>query len=470
MGNYTQTHNVLISATNFLTSISIASVLQSVVIFAFIMTMSHFSSENEYSEYRKIFYIIDFTTAISMFGSGALILRKPIKEIYNNIISIVLIINSIQLIAVLVFMFIQHFTFIKYIEIIFFIALNTTYHIVISIIVLRNARKLYFACTSTCFVFTGISLFFLVKSDALTFTFAYLIRLIILLIYVVPFLIWIGKRLFKIKFPTFQRTLSLFKEAAPIGFGTIIGSFTLYIDKFIASMMDAHQLAVYANASADVPFVGTAIATMSSFFLPIIHNCYIKRDIKGACSNLSELLLYGWYIGVTVFTILFCNAEYVVELLYSKQYMESVVLFRIFCLAYLFRIVTYSSVIVALELENIIIKRMIIEMILQTVLSVLLLKILGPLGLAISVITVLALWSVPYNVWNFKRRLNCKLKDIYQAKRMLVFFLKAFLPCLLIVAVMSVLGISQLIVLISSIVVYVLINFRELLYIIRKTR
>ncbi len=453
-----------------MTSISMASVLQSVVIFAFIITMSHFSNENEYSEYRKVFYIVDFTTAISMFGLGSLILRKPIKELYNNILSILFIINAIQLISVMVFMYIQHFTVVRYIEIIFIIALNTAYHLIISIIVLRNARKLYFACTLFCFVITGLGLFFLVYFDALTFIFAYLLRVIILLIYIVPFVFCVGKRILKISFPSFLHTLSLFREAVPIGLGIFIGTFTLYIDKFIASMMDSHQLAVYANASADVPFVGTAITTMSSLFLPIIHNCYVKKDYNGGCKYLSEVLLYGWYIGVSVFTLLFCNAEYVVELLYSKEYMESVVLFRVFCIGYLFRIVTYGSVIVALELDNIIIKRRIIEMLLQTVLSIVLLKILGVLGLAMSVIIVLCFWSVPYNVLYFKRRLNCKWKDIFPVKKMYLFFMKAFIPCMVIVVMMSCFRVDRLYIFVTSISVYMLINFRELYYVIKKTR
>lgn len=466
-GSFTRILNTI---THFMTSISVASVLQSMVIFAFIFTMSHFSIETEYAEYRKTFYVVDFSTAISLFGLGTLILRKPIKSLYDDIVPTMLIINTIQLISVLVFLFIQHLSFVKYLQIVSFIFLETIYQLIVSVIVLKNARRLYFACTSSCFLLTIISLVVLVKFDGLNYLNVYYLRIIILLLYIIPFLIYTGKRIFKIKFPSFPKVVSLFKEAAPIGFGVLLGSCTQYIDKFIASMMDTHQLAVYANASASVPFVGTAITTMSVFFLPIIHKCYINKDKMGACANLSSLFLFGWYLGVSVFTVLFCNAEFVVDLLYSSRYFESVVLFRVFCLGYLFRIVSYTQIIVSLELENIIIKRMFIEMVLQFILSFVLLKFLGVLGLALSVILVLTLWSVPYNVINFKRRLSCKISEILPFKQMFLFFLKAFVPCLIAVVSMNAFAINRTIVFIVSSLLYVVINMKEIIYVIRKTR
>ena len=190
----------------------------------------------------------------------------------------------------------------------------------------------------------------------------------------------------------------------------------------------------------------------------------------GACANLSSLFLFGWYLGVSVFTVLFCNAEFVVDLLYSSRYFESVVLFRVFCLGYLFRIVSYTQIIVSLELENIIIKRMFIEMVLQFILSFVLLKFLGVLGLALSVILVLTLWSVPYNVINFKRRLSCKISEILPFKQMFLFFLKAFVPCLIAVVSMNAFAINRTIVFIVSSLLYVVINMKEIIYVIRKTR
>lgn len=453
-----------------MTSISVASVLQSVVIFSFIFAMSHFSCETEYAEYRRIFYVIDFSTAISLFGLGTLLLRKPLKCLYSDIVPTVFIINLIQLVTVLVLLIIQSLPIIKYIEIVSFVFLNTLYQLCVTVLVMTNSRRLYFTCTASCFVLTILSLIYFVHSDSLTYRASYMLRVGVLFVYIIPFCLFVGKRLLRIKFPSWGKIYSLFKEAAPIGFGVILGSCTQYIDKFIASMLDSHQLAVYANASADIPFVGTAITTMSVFFVPIIHSFFSKNDYKNACSSLSELFLFGWYIGVAVFTLLFCNAEFVVDVLYSSRYSESVILFRIFCLAYLFRIVSYTQIIVALEIESIIIKRMVVEMILQVVLSFVLLKIFGIVGLAASVILVLSLWSVPYNVVNFKKKLSCQLTEILPVKKMLIFFIKAFTPCMAIVVVMRYLSNNQFLIFVVSVLAYLIVNYKENLYIIKKTR
>lgn len=432
--------------------------------------MSHFSNVEEYAEYRRFFYVVDFSTAISLFGLNTLLLRKPLRSLYEDIIPTIIIINVIQLIVVLFFMFIQHFTIIKYIEIVLFVALNTLYQLCVSIIVLKNLRKLYFLCTSTCFCVTVISLILLVYFNSLTFFNAYLLRILILALYNIPLCLYAGNRIWKIKFSSMKHLLSLFKEAAPIGLGVLLGSCTQYIDKFIASMMDSYQLAVYANASADIPFVGTAITTMSVFFIPIIHKCYTNKDFSGACGNISSLFLFGWYIGVSVFTLLFCNAEFVVGLLYSSQYKESVVLFRIFCMAYLLRIVSYTQLIVSLELENIIVKRMLIELVLQFALSFSLFKVLGPLGLAMSVIIVLGLWSVPYNVTYFKKRLKCKYSDIIPLKQMGIFFLKAFVPCLIVSVLLSYFKCKVIIVFFVTILVYFALNFKEIKFVFKNIK
>ena len=136
MANFTPIRNTI---THFMTSISVASVLQSVVIFSFIFAMSHFSCETEYAEYRRIFYVIDFSTAISLFGLGTLLLRKPLKCLYSDIVPTVFIINLIQLVTVLVLLIIQSLPIIKYIEIVSFVFLNTLYQLCVTVLVMTNS-------------------------------------------------------------------------------------------------------------------------------------------------------------------------------------------------------------------------------------------------------------------------------------------------------------------------------------------
>ena len=142
----------------FITSFSVASMLQSVAIFAFIFIMSHLATIDAYAEYRKTFYVIDFTTAISLFGLNTLLLRKSISSLYSDILPTVIIINLIQVISVFVFMVIQGFPLLKYWEIVFFISLNTLYQICVSILILSKKKNLYAVCTISSFFVAGIGL------------------------------------------------------------------------------------------------------------------------------------------------------------------------------------------------------------------------------------------------------------------------------------------------------------------------
>ena len=454
----------------FITSFSVASMLQSVAIFAFIFIMSHLATIDAYAEYRKTFYVIDFTTAISLFGLNTLLLRKSIRSLYSDILPTVIIINLIQVISVFVFMVIQGFPLLKYLEIVFFISLNTLYQICVSILILSKKKNLYAVCTISSFFVAGIGLGLLAYSNSLDFYNVYILRIVLLAIYILPFFIEVRRSLRAIEFPSTRKIFEIARDAAPIGLGVMLGSCTLYIDKFIASMMDSYQLSVYANGSADVPFVGIAITTMSIYFIPIIHKHYSAKEYQLASQNISSLFLFGWYIGVSVFTLLFCNAEFVINVLYSSRYAESVTIFRIFCAAYLLRIVSYTQLIVALELEKIIIKRMLVEMILQVVSSFLLFKLFGIVGLSVSVILVLGLWSVPYNILYFKKSLHCKVRDLLPVKSMLSFFIKAFLPCLIISIIMRDYSANGFFIFIVTLVLYCIINFREIVYILRNVR
>lgn len=113
---------------------------------------------------------------------------------------------------------------------------------------------------------------------------------------------------------------------------------------------------------------------------------------------------------------------------------------------------------------------MLVELFLQLFLSLTLYYMLGPLGLAISVVMVLSCWSVPYNVRYFKLQLNCKYSDILPFKQMLVFLIKAFVPCFTITHILNKCDCNRYIILILSVCLYILVNHKEIVYIIKRVR
>lgn len=432
--------------------------------------MSYFSEVSEYAQYRKYFYVIDFTTALSLFGINTLLLRKDKEFISYNIISSILIINLLSFISIVAFGIIKDFSCVVFVQVLLFVFLNTLYQIITGLIIRFHKCKLYFRSTSSNFIIVSVILAYLIVQNKLTFANVYYVRIGSLLLYILPFLITFRDYFKEIKRPNLKKVWSLFKEACPIGLGVIVGSCTLYADKFIASLMSDYDLAVYANASANIPFVGVAITTMSAYYIPIIHREYNQSNLADAKKSLNELFLFGGYIGIIVFSILFCNAKPIITLLYSARYSDSIALFQIFSLGYLLRIISYTHVIVALELEKIILRRMIIELLLQVSVSVLLYKYFGVYGLATSVILVLACWSVPYNIYYFSKKLQCNIRDIIPLKKLGVFFLKCFVVYYAINLLTNYICNNALITIIITSVLFIIVNHKELLYIIQKLR
>ncbi|MDO9153337.1 MAG: hypothetical protein Q7U47_06475 [Paludibacter sp.] len=259
--------------------------------------------------------------------------------------------------------------------------------------------------------------------------------------------------------------------AAPIGIGIVIGSFTQYIDKFLLSFLDTYQLAVYATASADIPFVGVIVINMSLYFMPAIQESYKNNSLEKTKKYISDLFLFGWYLNVIIFTLMFSNADYIIALLYTNKYIESVTIFKILSFSYLLRVVSYSHLIIALGLEKIIIKRMLIEMILQITVSIILLKIFGIYGLAFSAFLVLVFWSVPYNLNYINKVLKSKITEILPFKSMLTFFVKCFVPYYsLNYILISYTSLSRISSLIFSIGFLLIINNREIRYLLNNNK
>lgn len=451
---------------NVVSSFSTASIFQSLLIFSFIFTMSHYSDVEEYAYYRKVFYIIDFSTVISLFGVNNLLLRKNFDYYYENITSVISLFFAINIIATTIFAVLNSFSFGEFVLISCFVFFNALYQVIISLLYRSGRKQLYIIEVVTSFIVTIIGLVYFTKSGALTFKNVFVLRCLALAIYIVPFFISVRKNLSFVKLPTLRKITVLFKEVSPIGFGMLIGSCTLYIDKFLSTLLSSEQLAIYSNASADIPFVSVAITTMSACFIPLINKSFCEKDYSGSCRYISDLFIFGWYIGTIVFTILFINAEFVVGILYGNNYLASVPIFRVFCFSYLLKIVSYSHLIIALNLERIIIKRMLIELFLQFSMSILLLKIFGTLGLALSVVLVLALWSVPYNVYFFKKTLNCNLHDIFKLKTMLLFAVKTFLPCFLLYHLLSIFNLGLWVYFVATVALVFVIDFSECKYIL----
>lgn len=205
--------------------------------------------------------------------------------------------------------------------------------------------------------------------------------------------------------------------------------------------------------------------------MPAIQESFRNNYIEKTKKYISDLFLFGWYLNVIIFTLMFSNADFIITLLYTNRYIESVTIFKILSITYLLRIVSYSHLIISLGLEKIIIKRMLIEMILQTIVSFIMLKIFGIYGLAFSAFLVLVFWSVPYNLNYINMTLKSKITEILPFKNMVIFFVKCFIPYYFVneILISSTL-LSRIESLILSIIFLIFTNNREIRYLFNNNK
>lgn len=464
---YTQILNVLKKS---ICSFSLVSAIQSVIIYFYILLMTHYSSVAEYALYRELIYTNDFTIGIALFGFNLLIMRESKEFLFKNFLGILFVIICFSLIIYCILAITKGFILKDLIRVYILLLSSILYQLSFFLLVKYRKNKLALILSLSSLLIAIIGLLILFYTNTLTSSNIITLRTIVLLVFITPLFFKYTKYLPKLKKPNFQIIKKIIYMASPIGLGVLLGTVTQYTDKFLLSLLDNYQLALYATASADIPFIPIIISNMSLYFIPDIQKLFKNGQLEETTQILKKILIFGWYLNVIIFTILFCNANEIISFLYSSKYIESSVLFRIISLCYLFRLIIYSQIIVALNLEHIIIKRMIIEMILQLILSFTLLKLLGIYGLAISVVLVLGLWSVPYNLHYFAKTLCCNISELLPFKKMSLFFLKCFIPCIICHYVIALQSHNTFLLFFSSTFILLIFNLKEIKYIINNIK
>lgn len=127
----------------------------------------------------------------------------------------------------------------------------------------------------------------------------------------------------------------IFVFSIPIGLASMIGTLNIEIDKLmIASFLDTERLAIYTNASREMPV--TLIATsITAVLLPQVVRL-LKRN-----QNRDALALWGSAINLSFTVMSFCAcvlfffAPEVMTVLYSEKYLPGVPIFRVYSLGLL---------------------------------------------------------------------------------------------------------------------------------------
>ncbi len=196
---------------------------------------------------------------------------------------------------------------------------------------------------------------------------------------------------------------SIFFFSLPLGLSSVLGTLNIEIDKLlIGYLMDTEQLAIYTNASKELP-VSFVAASITAVLLPRLTKMLEKAlDQKavllwGDATELSYLL-----IGLISFGV-FTYAEDVMSLLYSEKYLPGLAVFRIYTLILLLRCTYFGMILNARGRTKEIFYASIASLGLNVILNPLMYWLLGMIGPALA--TFISMFVVL--LWQLQQTAKC---------------------------------------------------------------
>jgi len=194
----------------------------------------------------------------------------------------------------------------------------------------------------------------------------------------------------------------IFKFSLPLGLATVVGTLNVEIDKLLIGwLMDTEQLAIYTNASKELPI--TVIATsITAVLMPrIVRLVKEGKDIPAiklwnVATELSFII-----VSIIVFGI-FTYAREVMVILYSEKYLPGINVFQIYTLVLLLRITYFGMILNAKGHTKQIMKSSIISLLLNTVLNPLCFYLFGMVGPALATFISMLVVMILQLIWTSK--------------------------------------------------------------------
>lgn len=198
----------------------------------------------------------------------------------------------------------------------------------------------------------------------------------------------------------------------PLGLASAVGTINIELDKFmIGRFVDTSTLAIYTNASKEMPVTIIATAFTTVMLPQFAHYMKEKRhrkvaEIWGSSAKLSFMIICYLAIGMYVF------APDCLRVLYSEKYVLGANIFRVYCLVLLMRATYFGIVLNSSGHSKLIFYSALAALGLNCILNYLFYRLFGIIGPAIATLisqVVINAFQLGYS----GRILGVRIKDIF---------------------------------------------------------
>lgn len=216
----------------------------------------------------------------------------------------------------------------------------------------------------------------------------------------------------------------------PIGLASVVGIINIEFDKLmIGKLLDTEHLAIYTNASREIPITLVA-SSLTAVVLPEIAR-YLKKDntknaleLWGNSTVLSYIIICFFSMGLIVY------AKDVIVLLYSEKFLPGIAVFRVYCLLLLLRSTYFGMILNAKGATKFIFYSSLASIAINACLNYVFFLIFGIVGSAIATfLSQLLLTFVQLRATS--KLINVPFVKILPWKKLLfITFVNIFLGCL----------------------------------------
>jgi O-antigen/teichoic acid export membrane protein len=175
--------------------------------------------------------------------------------------------------------------------------------------------------------------------------------------------------------------------ALPLIISFLLSGSAQFIDGFIIKYkFDDNIFAVFRYGAKEFPLLILLADAMSSVFVNEFSN--ENKDIILQKLKTKSTKLINWLFPLSIFLLIFSN--YLYKYVFSEQFIDSAVIFDIYLLLIVSRLVFPQTVALGLKDSKLILKASVIELIINIVLSLVFVNYFGIIGVAIA--TVIAFY------------------------------------------------------------------------------
>ncbi len=229
-------------------------------------------------------------------------------------------------------------------------------------------------------------------------------------------------------------TKKIFKFALPIGIASMLGTLNTELAKLvIGGLMDTESLAIYTNASKEMP-VAIISSSITAVLMPQMVKLLKEKENVRAAKLWNNATYLSFAIISFIALALFVFAPEVITILYSEKYLDGVSVFRVYSLVLLLRCTYFGMILNSTGHTKFILYSSLGSLVLNLCLNYGLFFAFGFIGPAIASLISLIVVSVLQLVWS-SRIIKIKFNKLFEWKM----FGKTFLLNVIVAAMFFVL-------------------------------